>query len=385
MALQRFAPHIARAKAAFPAVAFFGGFFWDAATLGRSIQSSDLWILLGYLIVSALILIWMGRRGTMHGGGVTASGAASTHPEGSASSAASAAAAPKSAFARALEWVREDGPAFALQFCFGSLFSALVIFYFLSSSYLPGFLVVLALVALLVLNEFLESQYHRFTITWTLFGTCSILFFNFALPHLVHSIHPFWFFVSTAAGVGLIYGLKALSPKAKGSLWPILATAGALVLLYLVNAIPPVPLVKKNIAICRNLERVDGQYLAEMERPPVYAFWRRSESVVRQRNGEKIFCFTSVFLPTGIQCTLYHHWYYDDPRRKEWVEASRIAFPVSGGRKDGFRGYTYKRNLAPGAWKVLVETESGRVLGTLHFRAEATADTSMEFKKLVLD
>jgi hypothetical protein len=399
MALQRFAPHLARAKAAFPAVAFFGGFFWDAATLGRSIQSSDLWILLGYLIVSALILIWMGRRGTMHGGAAPV--AAPAHPESAAETPGSAASSidtgsasgepPKSAFTRALQWAREDGPAFALQFCFGSLFSALVIFYFLSSSYLPGFLLVLALVALLVLNEFLESQYHRFTITWTLFGTCSILFFNFALPQLVHSIHPFWFFVSTAAGVGLIYGLKALSPKAKGSLWPILGTAGALVLLYLVNAIPPVPLVKKNIAICRNLERVDGRYLAEMEKPPVYAFWRRSESVVRQRNGEKIFCFTSVFLPTGIQCTLYHHWYYSDPRRKEWVEASRIGFPVSGGRKDGFRGYTYKRNLAPGAWKVLVETESGRVLGTLHFRAEAAADSAtspdkaMEFKKLVLD
>jgi hypothetical protein len=395
MALKRFAPHLARAKAAFPAIAFFGGFFWDAATLGRSIQSTDLWILLGYLIVSALILIWMGRRGAMHGGGgpeaaiSPAAAAGEAHP-GSDGSGAAGAEVPKSAFSRVLAWLRDDGPAFALQFCFGSLFSALVIFYFLSSSYLPGFLLVIALVALLVLNEFLESQYHRFTITWTLFGACSILFFNFALPHLVHSIHPLWFFASTAAGVGLIYGLKVLSPRAKGSLWPILATAGALVLLYLVNAIPPVPLVKKNIAICRNLERVDGEYLAEMEKPPIYAFWRRSETLVRQRNGEKIFCFTSVFLPTGIRCTLYHHWYYDDPRKKEWVEASRIGFPVSGGRKDGFRGYTYKRNLAPGAWKVLVETESGRVLGTLHFRAEAadtatSANKAMEFKKLVLD
>ncbi|HKP96233.1 MAG TPA: DUF2914 domain-containing protein [Fibrobacteria bacterium] len=376
MALQRLNPLYRRAKAAFPAVAFFGGFLWDAGTLGRSIQSLDLFILLGYLAAAGGILVWMGRRGTMRG-------PSSPHPAPSDAAGATPAEAPASA--RILAWMREDGPAFALQFLFGSLFSALVIFYFLSSSYLPGFLLVLALVALLVLNEFLESHYHRFTITWTLFGVCAILFFNFALPHLIHSIHPLWFFVSTAAGVGLVYGLKALSPKARGSLRPIQAAAGALVLLYLANAIPPVPLVKKNIVICRNLERVQGRYVGEMQKPPFYSFWRASESVVRQRNGEKVFCFTSVFLPTGIRCTLYHRWRYADPGKKEWVETSRIGFPISGGRRDGFRGYTYKRNLDPGRWEVRVETESGRVLGTVHFRAEASSDSAMEFKKLTLE
>ncbi|MDB5048394.1 MAG: conserved rane protein of unknown function [Fibrobacteres bacterium] len=394
MALQRFSPLFMRAKAAFPAVAFFGGFLWDAVTLGRSIQPLDLFILLGYLLAAGGILIWMGRRGAMRGPSSEPHGG-SGHPVPDLGTAGSAAgrqassgpegeSAPSTA-GKILTWLREDGPAFALQFCFGSIFSCLVIFYFLSSSYLPGFLVVLLLVALLVLNEFLESHYHRFTITWTLYGICAILYFNFALPHLVHSIHAIWFFLSTAAGVGLIYGLKALSPKAQGSTWPILAAAGTLVLLYLCNAIPPVPLVKKNIAICRNLEHTEGRYQAEMQKLPFYSSWRHSEPVVRQRNGEKVFCFTSVFLPTGIQCTLYHRWLYDDPRKKEWVETSHIGFPISGGRKDGFRGYTYKRNLSPGRWEVRVETESGRVLGTIHFRAEASADSTMEFKKLILE
>lgn len=390
MALHHFNPLFTRVKAAFPAVAFFGGFLWDAITLGRSIQSLDLWILTGYLFAAAGILIWMGRRGAMHGHAAKAAGSAGSAqpgeaaPLGAHASAAETGPAP-SAWAKILVWARDDGPAFALQFLFGSIFSALVICYFLSSSYLPGFLLVVALVALLVLNEFLESHYHRFTLTWTLFGVCAILVFNFTLPHVVHSIHPFWFYASTAAGVWLGYAVKAFSPKAKGSLWPLLAAAGALVLLFLCNAIPPVPLVKKNMVICRNLEHVEGVYTAEMERPPFYAFWRNSDALVRQRNGEKVFCFTSIFLPPGIQCTLYHRWSHYDPRKKEWEEGNRIGFPISGGRKDGFRGYTYKHNLASGRWEVFVETESGRVIGTLHFRAEAAADTSMEFKKLVLE
>ena len=66
--LQRSAPLFLRAKAAFPAIAFFGGFLWDAATLGRSIQTLDLFILLGYQVAAGGILIWMGRRGSMRGG-----------------------------------------------------------------------------------------------------------------------------------------------------------------------------------------------------------------------------------------------------------------------------------------------------------------------------
>ena len=44
-----------------PALAFLGGFVWDAVTLGRSIKSIDLVILLGYLIGAAVILVLIGR------------------------------------------------------------------------------------------------------------------------------------------------------------------------------------------------------------------------------------------------------------------------------------------------------------------------------------
>src|SRR4051812_42082273 len=124
MALQRFNPIFMRAKAAFPAVAFFGGFLWDAVTLGRSIQSLDLFILLGYLSAAAVILIWMGRRGPMHGPSSQAHGGPGPHVPDSGSAEGPA----PSNTARILAWLREDGPAFALQFLFGSMFSALVIF-----------------------------------------------------------------------------------------------------------------------------------------------------------------------------------------------------------------------------------------------------------------
>jgi Protein of unknown function (DUF2914) len=393
-AIQRIGPFFKainfRLKIAFPAIAFFGGFLWDAFTLGRSVTSFDLIFLLSYLVAAAILLVIMGRRGNRHGPVASPEAGLGNRQDFTGDgNAAQPEPLPRAGvtdhFKSFLDWIKGEGLAFTLQFCYGSLFSALVIFYFLSSSYLPGIFVVIGLVVLLCLNEFLEGQYHRFTLTWTLFGINAILFLNFALPHVLHSIHPIWFYLSTALGVTSVYFLKKISPKAQGSLWPTYLVAGILVLLYMGNAIPPVPLVKKEMVICRGLEKQGQSYSAKIEKPNPLKFWRRSESRVRQLPGEKIYCFTSVFLPQGIAFTLYHRWMFHDPKAGHWVSVSRIGFPVRGGRKDGFRGFTFKQSFRPGKWQVRVETESGRVLGTSHFRVEAALDSSFVYKNLNLD
>ncbi|HNH90518.1 MAG TPA: DUF2914 domain-containing protein, partial [Thiobacillaceae bacterium] len=131
-------------KRALPAVAFFGGFLWDALTLGRSVGPLDLWILAGYLAGAGGLLWFLGKRQLV---------------------LATAPAAPTEPGAEA-PWWRESGPYFLLQFLFGGLFSALFIFYFKSSSHFLAFLWALGLGGLLVANEFLEDRYRRFTLTW---------------------------------------------------------------------------------------------------------------------------------------------------------------------------------------------------------------------------
>lgn len=46
---------------------------------------------------------------------------------------------------------------------------------------------------------------------------------------------------------------------------------------------------------------------------------------------------------------------------------SRIGFTLSGGRYDGFRGYTYKQQLQAGEWKVSVETENEKTVAVQEF------------------
>ena len=96
-----------------PAIAFFGGFLWDALTIGHQINPSDLWFLAAYLLAAGLILYWMGHKSHAHGLMAEAQRLeASNRPE----------------------W-QKKAPTFILQFLFGSLFSALFILYFKSANH----------------------------------------------------------------------------------------------------------------------------------------------------------------------------------------------------------------------------------------------------------
>lgn len=329
-----------------PALAFLGGFLWDAFTLGRYVRTSDLLILAGYLLVAAGITLWLGRRDTA---GVI------ENP--------------------ALPAWRLRAPYMLLQFLFGSLLSALFILYFRSASHVMAILWSLGLAGLLVANEFLEDHYKRQTLSWALLGFCAILLFNFSVPFLIGSIHATWFYCSTLIGALLVHWLHERSGQA-GRIVFVWIIAGVLSLAYLVDAIPPVPLVKRDVQIGLRLESHDGTITLMTENTPFWQRWQPWQDDVRLPPGEKLYCVSSVFAPIGLETQLFHRWQYKDPQRG-WVTMSRIGFALTGGRQQGFRGYTYKQNVQPGSWRVAVETENGRTVSVYHFKVVAADASTM--------
>jgi hypothetical protein len=311
-----------------PAVFFIGGFAWDALTLGRSIKPTDLFILLGYLSGAVVILVALGRGVEFRGSQYLNS---------------------------------------VLQFFFGGIFSALFIFYFLSSSTLPGYLVVLGLAALLIGNEFLESAYGELTLSWVFFTLSAIMFFNFALAHLFRSIDTFWFYLGTLIAVLLVLLLRRVANREAASIKPSIAVAMAMLLLHAFNAIPPVPLVKKQMLVAHDVRKTDGGYVARVETPG-WRVWRTSAATFHRVGNERVYCFTSVFVPNGITTTIRHRWELFDEKNGEWRTTSLVPFRISGGRQTGYRGFTYKQNVVPGRWRVTAESESGAAIGVVEFR-----------------
>ena len=307
---------------------FVGGFVWDALTLGRTIKSLDLFLLLGYLAGAAVILVALGRGITFRG----------------------------SQYLNAV-----------LQFFFGGIFSALFIFYFLSSSGIAEYLVVIGLAAVLIGNEFLQSRYSELTLSWTFFTMSAAMFFNFAFAHLFRSISTFWFYLGTLVAVLMVLTLRQVSKSESASVVPSIAVAALMLVLHVVNIIPPVPLVKKEMLIAHSVQRRQGGYVAMVE-PPGRRFWRRSSVEFRWKEGERVYCFTSVFVPGGIRTTIRHRWLRYDDASGEWMNAGVVPFTIAGGRETGYRGYTYKQRVTPGRWRVVAESESGAAIGIVDFR-----------------
>lgn len=345
--------HVLKLGDFFPVIFFFGGFVWDELTIGRHVAYSDLITFFIYLSIAAVILFTVGSpRYILADASKFSPWAAKLH--------------------KRLYW--ENLPYFLLQFLFGNLLSSLFILYFKSSNHWLAWAMSIILGIMLVANEYLEDKYKRFTLSWALFGFCAMLLFNFALPYLMGSIHAVWFYLSTLLGAGAAYLLYKKTPTHDGSIWPVGVIAALLMLAYAFDMIPPVPLVKRDIAVGYTINKVDGNYQLSQQPAPWWMFWRNASNHLYVAPGQRVYCFSSIFAPKGLKARLYHVWQFHD-KKKGWQTKSRVGFALSGGRFNGFRGYTYKTDLQAGEWRVNVETESDKTVAVQEFSVKVESST----------
>jgi len=142
--------------------------------------------------------------------------------------------------------------------------------------------------------------------------------------------------------------------------------------LYFANIIPPIPLSLKDVGIYHSVVRFEnGDYQVKYEPGTWWQPFKDSDRVFHPTPGGNVFCFAQVFAPTRLDTDIVHRWYYKDPEAG-WVERFELAYPIVGGRGDGYRGYTLMRNFQDGTWRCSVETERGQVLGREQFKIDST-------------
>ncbi|MBI4122531.1 MAG: DUF2914 domain-containing protein [Parcubacteria group bacterium] len=266
---------------------------------------------------------------------------------------------------------------FALQFTFGALLSASFIFYWFSGSLSVSWPVMLVLVVLMVGNDVFRRHFLKPTVQVCVYFFISLSFFLVALTFLVNSLEAWVFLAASGAAFACMYAYLALvslfAPgirKHRTRLARVMATMVlAMSALYFANLIPPIPLAIREAGAYHGVERLGGRYLLRAE---AEAWWRRilPGQTVRLAPGERAFVYTAIFAPADLRTTIVHRWEQYDAVAKEWVARDRLPFRITGGRRDGYRGYSVKTNLASGAWRVSVETTRGQVLGRVRFRVE---------------
>lgn len=300
----------------FPLVGFLGGVSWDSWTLGRVVSTLDLWILGCYLIVGLFSTLLFNRGWQKWG-------------------------------------------VLAYHFCVGTLLSAMVILYAKSAASIGAYVVVSTVAVLMILNEFWGEnkfdQVFRNILLWLV----STMYFQFLFPHIFQSISFVWFLLAIVFSNSLLFVFTTLqrSPFIK---WSI-GLSCIWFLLWFVNLFPPIPLVLKDqfVGAGLNTSNYGAILLAEEN------YFHRSR--IELPEGKRLAYLSSVFAPNGVDADLEHRWWYVDSQgRSQLVDKVKLKLK-KGGRKKGWRFYSWKQNMKEGNWIVETAVRGGPVISRMGF------------------
>jgi len=275
-----------------------------------------------------------------------------------------------------------------LQFSFGNLASALMVLYARSGT-LAGSAIFIGVLATLFLgNELLRNRYARTHLRVVIWFILLLTYSSIFVPVLLNSIGVFTFFASMAIALGITSTLVFLlsrvahsSFKRRSRRISISVVLISLIFsgLYFSNLIPPVPLALKEIGIYHSINRSSGTYTVTYEPTPWFIFWRNTNKTYHQTAGYPVYCFSSVFAPKDLETEIRHKWEKYSPDQEKWQTVARIPFPITGGRIDGFRGYTQTMQISEGTWRCSVETSRGNLIGRESFIVKpATEPTDLQ-------
>ena len=330
-----------------PVIFFMGGFIWDSLTLGRIDGWYSNTILFIYLISLTVSLYIYNLADDKHW---------------------------ENTF---LEPYLQYSP-YAIQFFLGGLSSAYVIFFFQSVSFTKTMVFFVILLLLLFGNEFLK---HRISNKYLQFGAyffVNFTFFIFFLPILFGFMNTFLFILSGIASLSVtLYLLRMIYQKSpstrkdvnKKKLLSLIF--GIYIFIngcYYLNLIPPVPLSLEKGLVAYDVSKSGNTFQVTYEQSGFPSFWKSFNSNFYHSNSDSVFVYTSIFAPTDLSKSVQHRWQWYDSENERWTVTDTINYEVTGGREGGYRGYTFKRNIWPGPWKVEVTTDNGLVLGAIEFR-----------------
>jgi len=270
-----------------------------------------------------------------------------------------------------------------IQFSFGGLFSAFVVFYIKSASFVTSWPFFVVLIILLIGNEFFRKRYIRLVFHMSIYFLALFSFMMFYLPIVFKSIGMGIFILSGIVSLVIIslfiYVLHKIIPKriqkARNGLVGSIAIIYVIVnFFYIANIIPPIPLALKEGGVFHGIIRSGDHYkvLAEYEK-----FYERLMPVksIHMVSGEPVYVFSAVFAPTDLREKIQHHWQYKDKENNKWVTVDKISYSILGGRDGGYRGYSFKSQVFPGDWRVDVETSEGKVIGRVRFNIDSVKVT----------
>lgn len=285
---------------------------------------------------------------------------------------------PKTKFTR---WLRIVCPPI-IQISFGALISASLVFYWFSGALSASWPIMILLIALIVSNETLRDYYQEPVVQVGVYYFAVLSFFVLALPYRLNSISAWVFVLSGLLSLGFIgtyiYSISKFLKRFYVRRKKMYATVAGIFLVmnvfYFGNVIPPIPLSITEAGVYHFVERQGNNYVVRDEER---SFLDRvlPGTTIHIEPGSRVYVWSSIFAPANLQTRIVHSWEYYNEEEGEWEERDDLSFGITGGREDGYRGYSRKSRMDAGKWRVDVQTVRGQKLGRVTFHVEHVDET----------
>lgn len=264
---------------------------------------------------------------------------------------------------------------FAFQVIIGSWYSAFLVFYSHSASLSTSWPFLVILFIIFAGTEIFKSYQDRLAFQNAMYFFAIFTYATAIVPLFTGTLGTAVFLLSGAVSLAFFAVffllLHATGPaRLKAASTRIMTSVGVVFLVingfYFAHLLPPLPLTLKDIGVYHTIVKASDTYAAAGEETSFIAHFFGNETVHVQQ-GEAVYVFSSVFTPIAIKTTLVHRWQYWNASARTWVTTSLISFPITGGRDEGYRGFSFIDGIPAGLWRVSVETPDGALIGRAEF------------------
>jgi hypothetical protein len=263
-----------------------------------------------------------------------------------------------------------------LHFLLGTLLNIYSLFYIKSASLFNSFIFLLIMVGLIIANESHFVKGSKVSLKIGFYAICLFSYISILYPVILGFVGWTPFALSIATTLAIFYlQVRYLKSRFSDStpnrvfFFPGLGVLTLFSVFYIFGWIPPVPLSVKEQGIYHMIDKKEGRYLLSTEKV-WWKFWQSGDDDFKAEPQDKLYFYSQIYSPARFSDQVFVRWMFKDPKHG-WKDSDRIPMKISGGRKEGYRGYAIKSNYQPGQWRIEVETSIGQEISRLNFEVTA--------------
>ena len=258
-----------------------------------------------------------------------------------------------------------------LQFCFGALAGGMLILYGRSGT-LAGSAAFLSVgAAILFSNDLWAHRYSAQTMRIGVWYALLLAYISMILPVLYGRIGGDVFMHGILTGFivafVLIVAFRAVGYLARPrDLYVPLVTVTLITIFFIgshfTRIMPAVPLAVRHAGIAHYVEHKDSEYKVFFEESRIPVLLETS-NIFKTELPNRLYCYSRVYVPKTITTQIQHRWEQYDAQTATWKTIAIIPYSISGGREEGYRGYTYIPARTTGEYRCNIETDHQVLIG----------------------